>query len=379
MIDRNNKDIALAPLIINHNPDHRYAFKNRFWQGTTAFECTHNEQGSRLWLSVMAGSEELEYTYVDLRISDDEGKTWSAPVLVVDGSEDGLRIFDQVLWTDPLGKLWFFYSQMYGFGDGDGRVGCWAICCENPMDEKPVWSKARRISNGVMRNKPTVRSDEAWLLPIAVWHNRMSRNLNWLPDEEFSNVFISEDSGVTFRLLGHADVPDRDADEHMIVELSNGTLWMLVRAKYGIGQAYSYDGGKTWEKEGDSGIWGPTSRFFIRKLQNDHLLLVNHALDPDDSPACRRRANLTAWISLDDGKTFQGGLLLDERDEVSYPDGFQLPDGRIFIAYDRERYGVKEILTASFTEDEILSRTITSPFSYTKQIVKICDPKRMES
>jgi hypothetical protein len=43
---------------------------------------------------------------------------------------------------------------------------------------------------------------------------------------------------------------------------------------------------------------------------------------------------------------------LDERENVSYPDGFQAPDGRIYVAYDRKRVD-GEILLAVFTEADI--------------------------
>ena len=48
------------------------------------------------------------------------------------------------------------------------------------------------------------------------------------------------------------------------------------------------------------------------------------------------------------------GLLLDERQGISYPDGFQAPDGRIFVQYDRKRE-CGEILLAIFTEEDVLA------------------------
>jgi hypothetical protein len=42
-------------------------------------------------------------------------------------------------------------------------------------------------------------------------------------------------------------------------------------------------------------------------------------------------------VSDDDGATWKGGLLLDER-ESSYPDGIQAEDGTLFIIYDHQRY-----------------------------------------
>ena len=368
MIDRDNKDIALAPLLVDHAPDDRYGEALRLWQGVPALEITEDAERRRLWLSIMAGRTEMTHTYVCVQRSDDDGVRWSPPCLVVDGSAENLRIFDQVLWCAPDGGLWFFWSQMYGFGDGDGRVGCWEIHCPDPLADAPRWTKARRVANGVMRNKPTLRRDGAWLLPIAVWHDRMRRDLNWLPQEEYSNVYVSMDSGVSFQLLGRADVPDRDADEHMLAQLSDGRLWMLVRAKYGIGQAFSSDGGRTWAQAGDSGIWGPTSRFFLRRLQSGCLLLVNHA-PREETRRTKARSDLTAWVSPDDGRTWLGGLTLDDRAEVSYPDGFQRTDGRIFIAYDRERDKAREVLLASFSEEEARTGCLREGASFLRRVI----------
>ena len=64
---------------------------------------------------------------------------------------------------------------------------------------------------------------------------------------------------------------------------------------------------------------------------------------------------LTAWLSEDEGKTWQGALMLDERKGISYPDGFQAPDGTIYISYDRNRSTDGEVLLAKFTEQDILA------------------------
>lgn len=47
--------------------------------------------------------------------------------------------------------------------------------------------------------------------------------------------------------------------------------------------------------------------------------------------------------------------MIDERRGVSYPDGFQAPDGTIYISYDRNRDHDGEILMACFTEEDVLS------------------------
>jgi hypothetical protein len=70
---------------------------------------------------------------------------------------------------------------------------------------------------------------------------------------------------------------------------------------------------------------------------------------------------LTAWLSEDDGHTWLGGLLLDERPGVSYPDGVEAPDGSLFIIYDHNRGDPwtlardREILLAVIHEEDILA------------------------
>ena len=212
-----------------------------------------------------------------------------------------------------------------------------------------------------MMNKPTVTRDGAWLLPCALWHFLPNAALD-LPQERYSNVYASYDEGGSFQLIGHADYADRLIDEHMLVERQDGSLWMLIRARAGIGQAFSYDGGHTWEGESDTGWGGPCSRFFIRRLRSGRLVLVNHA-------DFTGRNNLTAFLSDDDGKTWQGGLRIDSRENVSYPDGTEDEDGNLYIIYDRERTGAREILLARVTEDDILAGEIRTQGSFLRRVV----------
>jgi hypothetical protein len=61
----------------------------------------------------------------------------------------------------------------------------------------------------------------------------------------------------------------------------------------------------------------------------------------------------TARLSDDSGRTWRGGPLLDEREQVSYPDGVQARDGTIYIIYDRERTRAREILLAVSRQEDI--------------------------
>ncbi|MNI38279.1 hypothetical protein D3C73_924120 [compost metagenome] len=79
-------------------------------------------------------------------------------------------------------------------------------------------------------------------------------------------------------------------------------------------------------------------------------------------------------LSDDDGLTWKGGLVLDERSDVSYPDGVEDQEGLIYVIYDREREKAKEILMAVFTEEDIEAGTCVSEYAVLQQLVnKACN------
>lgn len=348
--------LEAPPIIISPGPE--YAPATRKFQGIPGLERTAKGRLLATWYS--GGDNEGPLNYVVLARSDDDGKTWADPALIIDPLE-GVRAFDPVLWIDPRGRLFLFWAQSSMWWDARG--GVWFIRCDQPDSTAGAlkWSAPRRICHGIMMNKPTVLADGAWLLPTAVW----SFNEHIHPDaieDRFSNVMVSRDQGETFQLLGRADVPERQCDEHMIVEKRDGSLWMLVRTKYGIGESFSRDGGRTWSPGVRSNIAGPVSRFFIRRLRSGRLLLVNHV-------DFFKRNNLTALLSDDDGKTWPHRLMLDERDGVSYPDGVETADGKLYLIHDRNRTTDREVLMSVITEHDIVNGRRTSKGSRLKAII----------
>lgn len=75
------------------------------------------------------------------------------------------------------------------------------------------------------------------------------------------------------------------------------------------------------------------------------------------------RSKLSAWLSEDEEKTWLGGLMLDQRSGISYPDGVQGPVGTIYLSYDQNRATDGEILPARFREEDILAGKLVGPKS----------------
>lgn len=342
----------------------RFYSDQRIWQGISCIEVTSK---GRIFVTFYSGGTKEEFGNYSMVIFSDDGVNYSEPILVA--FKEGYRCFDPCLWIDPLGRLWFTWA----IAPEDAVYGS---ICDDPDAPQLRWSEPFKIGHDVMMNKPVVLSTGEWLFPLAVWNydvRTLAPEFDSLTPEKGSFVYSSIDQGKTFTKLGKAEVANRHFDEHMVVELKDGRLMMLVRTRYGIGVSYSNDRGVTWSEGIDSGLGGPSSRFFISRLRSGRLLLINHV-------NFTRRNNLTALLSDDDGKTWTKGLMLDERSGVSYPDAKEAEDGYIYITYDRERGAYKksleeaqacarEILVARVTEADILAGTIVDENSYLKRVV----------
>lgn len=361
-------DLALIPPHLNTRPLPQYDYDQLDYGMTIGIART---PGGRLWAAWVAGEDGPKAFFV-LATSDDDGRTWSKPRLVIDAQSKSLPMYRSVLvgnlWTDPDGRLWLFFNQsMMQF---DGRSGVWAATCLNPDDQNPQWSAPRRIWHGFTLNKPTVLSTGEWLLPVSLnpkGFGPFEGTFRELDPYRGANLFLSRDKGATWTRHGHVAFPNPTWDEHMTLERKDGSLWMLARTTTGLMQSTSTDRGRTWATPSEpQGMRHPVARFHLRRLASGRILFVKHGETID---AHEGRSKLTAWLSDDEGQSWQGGLMLDERTGLSYPDGFQAPDGSLYISYDRNRATDGEILLAKFTEEDILARKLVTPHSRLKTLI----------
>ena len=310
-------------------------------------------KSGRLWSTYYGGITPGEdaNNYVALATSANNGDTWKV-VLVADPDGPGpKRTFDPEVWVSPGGRLlWTFSERLCMRPPENGKSGDFGdpntdrlLCVELDAEAEPSgpFPEPRETARGVMMCKPAVLADGTWLFPVSHWY-----------DDPSACFYASSDGGRTFHMRGGVSLPKdlRLFDEHVVVQLRNGDLLTFIRSGWGkpFLESVSRDGGRTWDAPRKARFAHTSSRLFLMRLASGNLLLVKHGqIDKDVG-----RSQLRAFISEDDGATWLGGLLLDERQGVSYPDGDQANDGTIYLVYDRNRTNEQEILLAAFTEKD---------------------------
>ena len=361
---------------IDFNPLPAYADRYLPFAMSAGFEVT---PGGRLW-TCWIGGEDGPGAYLLASYSDDGGDSWCKPVLVIDPHDSALpcdiNTHVGCLWTDPRGRLWLFFQQSLGMFDGSSAN--WFIRCDAPDARLPSWSEPRYVGFGASLNKPHVRRNGEWILPVSLWERwhitaPFTDCYRALDPIRGANVFASDDEGDHWHHRGGIIFADSCFNEHSVIELGDGCLWMLSRCFTGCAQSYSSDGGVNWQPQ-QIAFPHVNSKCLFRRLHSGNILLVKHGAAM--TAATPKRSELAAFLSTDEGETWTGGLMLDEREGVSYPDIAQSSAGDIYVYYDRNRNTDAEILFARIREEDVLAGALANARASLRNVIK--DRKGMQ-
>ncbi len=357
-------EIPLPSVIVN--PGEQYGDASRSWQGIPGIERSPKGRLWETWYS--GGTGEGVGNYALLSTSADQGQSWSKPKVAIQ-SAVGVRVFDPLPWLDPKGRLWVFFQQATTVPGETPKYGCYAIRTKNPNSQNPKWSAPFLVAEGgILFGKPLVLKSKSkgWVAPFFVIGAP-----SWLESikGKETGTLISSNSGQSWAWRGGTTIPAdiRDFSEATIAQRKDNSLWMVIRTKKGLYNSTSNDDGLTWSDAAPlAGFDGPATRASMGRLASGAYLLIYN-----DSLKAHQRERLTAWLSDDEGKTWSAKLLLDERQNVTYPNFTQLPDGRIVVAYDYGRYvtGQKQILASVFREEDIRAGKLISNDARSKIVV----------
>ena len=364
---------------IKLNPGEEYSEENRYWQGCPSVAVT---KGGRLFAAWYSGGmfEPCIDNYNLMVKSDDGGKTWSKPLVVIETDKKRkMRNIDIELWITEENELWIMWvmspyydtsekASIKNFKPFDFHKefkGVTVMVCKNPDAEELVFEEPRYMCKGFLRNKPIKISDGRIIAPAYDWDN-----------EEYYMIRISSDNGKTFEDVKTGKKPQNKVYDEIMVYEYDGVLHLLARTNLGYyAKTDSFDGGKTWT-ETEEFEKAPSTRMYIGVLKSGAVVYVRNVSD-------EKRNGMKVCLSRDGGKTFPYELVLDDRANLSYPDLDEDDKGNLYIVYDRERNNfirlnketqtsdaAKEILISVVTEKDIESGTLSKTSFLSRVISK---------
>ena len=366
----------MFPYIVHH-PGEEVSEAHRAWQGCPTIART---QGGRLFAGWYTGGmfEPCINNYNVLIQSDDDGKTWSTPILAVYSDYEHMhRNIDIQLWIDEKNRLWVMWTHSPYYADSKEATirtpfswdyhkeftGVEAMVCNDPDADELVWEAPRVICGGFLRCRPLIRKNGDYIVPA----------YDWIHEDRYILRF-SKDRGETFEDVLAAEKPQNHVfDETMVYEVGE-RLCMMARTNLGYYLwSDSADDGKTWSRPIEYQK-APSTRFFIARLSGGQLVYVRNISDT-------KRQGMKVCLSEDDGKTWPWELVLDTRENVSYPDLAEGENGTLYILHDCERdnryhldqetwtsTAAKEILLSKITVDDIYAGRL-SEGSYTARVI----------
>lgn len=364
---------------IKLNPSEEYSEENRYWQGCPSVAVT---KGGRLFAAWYSGGmfEPCIDNYNLMVKSDDGGKTWSKPLVVIETDKKRkMRNIDIELWITEENELWIMWvmspyydtsekASIKNFKPFDFHKefkGVTVMVCKNPDAEELVFEEPRYMCKGFLRNKPIKISDGRIIAPAYDWDN-----------EEYYMIRISSDNGKTFEDVKTGKKPQNKVYDEIMVYEYDGVLHLLARTNLGYyAKTDSFDGGKTWT-ETEEFEKAPSTRMYIGVLKSGAVVYVRNVSD-------EKRNGMKVCLSRDGGRTFPYELVLDDRANLSYPDLDEDDKGNLYIVYDRERNNfirlnketqtsdaAKEILISVVTEKDIESGTLSKTSFLSRVISK---------
>ena len=282
------------------------------------------------------------------RLSRDGGLTWSNDPVEVVKNEGGMNVMSVSLLRLKSGEIALFYLRKNSQSDcrphlristDEGTSWSDPVPCIPPSDNAYYV-----LNNG----RATQLKSGRIVLPVS-WHaSRDGRIADWNGE---LTCFLSDDNGKSWR-QGPPHLKTFDANgkrvtsqEPGIIELKDGRVMMYARSSNGEQWVcYSSDGCETWTTPAPSNIKSPCSPATIKRLANGDLFLVwnDHGRFPEmrthgPSWSSGQRSPLSVAISKDEGKTWKSKVLEGNPDGwYCYTAALEVDD-HLILAYCAEK------------------------------------------
>lgn len=272
--------------------------------------------------------------------SDDEGQTWSEPVPMIEPN-GGLNVMSVSLLRLASGKLAMFYCVKQSWLDCRPHVRI-------SSDEGATWTEPKLMLQApgyfVMNNDRVIQTRTGRLIVPLAFHRARGSDpksaLSW-DSRAITMWLLSDDEGATWRESGTwwaLPEPTRSGlQEPGVVEREDGTLFSWSRTDHGEQWAFeSTDSGQNWTPPIPTELKSPNGPASIKRLPHSDKLL---ALFDDHSgrfpfPPGSKRTPYVAAISGDGGKTWpHRGVVESDPDGAFHYTAIHFVGDSVLLAY----------------------------------------------
>ncbi len=256
------------------------------------------------------------------RFSADEGKTWTDKDITVVPNGGDMNVMSVSLLRLKGGEIALFYLRKNSLTD------C-RPCLRLSRDDGKTWSEPRpcipdeEVGYYVLNNDRAVQLKSGRIvLPLAL-HNTPKQNK--FDGRALILCTLSDDGGKTWRRSKDArkakspEGREVTLQEPGVVELKDGLLMQFCRTDAGRQYlSFSKDGGDAWEEFKPSDLISPLSPASIKRIpRTGDLLVVWNNHENIDAERKGKRTPFHAAVSRDDGKTWQKSKVIEDD-----PDGW---------------------------------------------------------
>lgn len=291
------------------------------------------------------------------RYSSDGGRTWTAQDEKVVENEGGMNVMSVSLIRLASGELGLFYARKNSMLDCRPYLRI-------SKNEGKTWSKARLTipEEGyyVLNNDRVVQTKSGRLIMPVAYHKNETASPTKFNGRGVAMCYLSDNKGKTWRrsktTLENPTPSPAGLQEPGVVELKDGRLLMFIRTAMGA-QYYSYssDAGDTWSPVEASTLASPLSPASIERIPKTGDLLAvwnDHARATEQIR--NKRTPLTAAISRDEGKTWEKAKnLADDPSGWYCYTAIEFVGDRVILGYNAGGSGLAHLSRSVMTHFDV--------------------------
>ncbi|MBW3599635.1 MAG: glycoside hydrolase [Planctomycetes bacterium] len=256
------------------------------------------------------GGSDHAAAHLAARFSGDGGRTWSDEDVTVVPNEGGFNVMSVSLVRLESGEIALFYLRKNSLTD------CRPVL-RLSRDEGKSWSEPAvcidRVGYYVLNNDRAAQLASGRLVLPVARHNTPEQNK--FDAAAVISCYLSDDRGRTWRESKTVQPGDGlTLQEPGVVELCDGRLMMFCRTPHGSQYvAYSSDEGETWTAPSPSNIISPLSPASIERIPTtgDLLLVWNNHKDIAEEYRGKRTPYNVA-VSQDEGESWSSVKTLED-------------------------------------------------------------------